>query len=214
MSLFFRAAENMSSRAGRVRTGLLPQEYTLTQFISNITTSESSWNAQNPACEWTYVECNPQKEVASLNWGDIQFDSSAHICGSFKWEYMPHTVLLFEAYWQSLTGNLNVSLLPSKLEDFDISTNLHTGTLDFTNLPSSLCLLRLNTNHFEGTVDFTCLPASLRQIDLADNCFCGDLDFTKLPPQIEKVRISRNFFNIPEYVPPQIMISYQKIMNT
>ena len=207
------SAVDGSSRPSKVRGTVLPQEYTLAQFVSNLTDKELTWSEETPACEWKYVECNPDKQVVSLEWSNTFLDSAfsdyPSVQGQVLWEFIPNTLRVFRACRQGLTGPVKLSLLPPQLRIFVINLNLCDGTLDLTLLPCDLKNLTLNSNKFVGEIDLTRLPASLQNLDLHNNRLHGKLDLAKLPEALIVLRLSDNYFDIPESIPDLVVVGSQ-----
>ena len=59
---------NPSSRPGKIRGALLPQEYELQRLISDVMSPDPSWKTSTAACDWAGVTCNEQGEVTEIDW--------------------------------------------------------------------------------------------------------------------------------------------------
>ena len=208
-------SDDIPRRPSRVRGSVLPQEYTLSQFVRNLTGKHESWTDSTPACEWMLVECDAHEHVTSLKWSrtlfeDFEFDPPcADIKGELQWEYTPQTLLVFESFLQDLSGPVRLALLPSCLREFDIGGNECSGHLDLTHLPCSLELLNLSYNSFEGDIDLNSLPASLCFLNLSSNALYGSLDFSKISSTV-RIQLDRNCFIIPDAVPQNVAVGKQK----
>ena len=74
-----------------------------------------------------------------------------------------------------ICGTVDLTQLPSGLQDLDLGSNAFSGTVDLTRLPSGLQYLFLDNNAFSGTVDLTQLPVGLFELDLTFNSgICGN----------------------------------------
>mmetsp|Transcript_10374 Transcript_10374/g.13908 ORF Transcript_10374/g.13908 Transcript_10374/m.13908 type:complete len:214 (-) Transcript_10374:151-792(-) len=192
---------DLPSRSAKVRGANLPQEFTLSQFISHIETSEDSWGSHTPACEWSFVVCNSEKQVTDLRWG-ISFFKGRHptLKGEFLWKYLPDTLLDFDARRHLLKGPVELPLLPPHLQDCRLSSNAFTGTLDLTQLPSTLWRLYLDRNKFVGKIDVSRLPTSIQYINLSHNKLCGKVELVKLPKSLLEFDISFNLLSVPSFM--------------
>ena len=216
----FLMSADISYRASKVRGTVLPQEYTLSRFVSNLTTRQTSWKETTPACEWRYVVCNEEKQVISLQWENTMFEGDIFdddyipdypaLAGELLWEYMPCALISFTAYLQDLVGPVQLSVLPNSLKKFDICMNKCTGLLDLVHLPSTLEYLDLSFNQFEGEIDLTQLPGCLKHLDLSSNYLCGSLDLTLVPENVHKFVLSKNYFAKPHVVPKNVEFGDQK----
>ena len=210
-SLFFKTAD-LVSRPAKVRGTFLPQEYILSQFISHIVTSEESWTVETSACEWKYVKCNSKKEVTHLYWSSSIFDSECPtIEGELLWKFIPHTLLYLGTFWQSITGTVELSLLPPHMEEIHVGSTKCHGSLELTNLPSTLKVMDLQENNLTGQIDLTSLPALIREINLSFNYLRGTVDLTKLPESLKELDLSYNRFKVSEYVPDVVNIEHQEV---
>ena len=207
------------SRPSKVRGAVLPQEYTLSRFVSNLASLEESWTEATPACEWRYVLCNAEKQVTSLGWDNKLFEDETDEGGSefpildgpLLWEYIPHTLILFTAYVQDLSGPVPLSVLPNCLTKFNIRTNECSGQLDLIHLPSALEILDLRNNQFEGTIDLTRLPAHLKCLYLGGNNLSGSLDLTHVSENVQNINLEHNFFNVQRTVPNNVEFGTQAL---
>ena len=208
-----------SYRPSKVHGAVLPQEYTLLQFLGKIDLSEASWSTQTPACEWKYVICNEELEVTHIHWDYLPTNLCfSKVCltnvlqGELLWQYLPHTLIHFSAQCHGITGPIDFSVLPSKLVNFYIGSNKCDGSLDLSHLPSSLNVLFLSHNKFTGEIDLTCLPGSISEVHVRDNRLYGALNFSKLPRSLRGLDLSNNCFVVPEHVPDVVIIGLQNTL--
>mmetsp|Transcript_465 Transcript_465/g.721 ORF Transcript_465/g.721 Transcript_465/m.721 type:complete len:204 (+) Transcript_465:38-649(+) len=199
------------SRAGKVHSVVIPQEYVLMQLLENVTYKESTWNANTPACRWKHVSCNHEQQISVLDWGHngVYSYQSPELQGSFMWRYLPYSLRVFRAFRQRLCGTLSLCELPYRLRVFEIDENRHYGVLDLTSLPQAMECLHLRANQFEGNVVLTALPAKLLALDLSQNQFTGSVDLSALPRVVQRLNLSGNKLHLTPWIgkcPPEIKL--------
>ena len=182
-------ADTTQSRPGKVRGNILPPEYELSRFISNVTVPRYSkyhktWTAEKSVTEWAGVDCTYPATVIAIRWGGLALH------GTLDWAHLPSTVtdlhlgaalkgcLLVKNY---LEGRIETSLLPRGLQEFSSPSTRFSGPIDLTQLPPALCSLNLCGNQLSGSLDFTRLPDGLIRLRLAYNRFSGAVTFDHLP---------------------------------
>ncbi len=89
-----------------------------------------------------------------------------------------------------LTGAIDLTQLPSSLEELSLWQNQLTGPVDLTQLPATLTHLRLAENQLTGAVDLTRLPASLMTLWLQRNAGLTGVWCGKEPPGFDLNRTS------------------------
>ena len=118
----------------------MPVLLILTHPILYSPAAKESWTVETPACEWKYVKCNSKREVAHLYWGSSIFESECPtIEGQLLWKFIPHTLLYLGTFWQSITGTVELSLLPPHMDSSPLPGSLSSSEL--SSLPGSLLLV-------------------------------------------------------------------------
>ena len=180
---------DMDHEARKIHGALLPQEYELlrlTEEIENRVHTFPSWTEQTSACAWEGVECDESGQVSKLLWSSTRLGRDLY--GIMKWTHTPRTVVSVDVSGyhdrNHLHGSIDVTLLPSCLEDFSVMYSRFTGFIDFTLLPSALIYFNISDNYFQGTVDTSRLPSGIRYIRIDSNLFSGILQTTSLPKSL------------------------------
>ena len=198
------------SQLSKVRGAILPQEYTLSRFVSNLTEKDASWSDRIPACDWKHVECDSHGQVVSLEWenhtSDLTDADYLSLGGQLLWEHIPQTLVSFHGASQYFMGPVALSLLPPLLRTFIISYNAFNGELDLTHLPCKIQVIWLNGNQFTGKIDLTSLPASIQTMNLSYNKLCGNVDLSKLPANLIQLVLSGNYFDGSAFVPENVKL--------
>ena len=174
-------------RPAKVHGSALPQEYLLEKILQDVKVvplkipvrSPFCWSTETPACKWRGVTCDAQGIVTKIYWGCCNLNGELH------WEFLPKTLITFNARSNELRGIVELIDLPPGLESFSASYNLHGGTPDLRELPLTMKELWLEYNCFEGRVDLDALPKSMKALHLEENQdLSGQIDVSKLPPKL------------------------------
>ena len=171
-----------SSHAGRQRGIVLPPEFDLARFASDVDLREAltKCDTATPACEWPGVQCNDEGEVSIIDW------TTCNLRGSLHWEYLPSTLEALVLGFNSLSGTVNFVCLPPQLNLLDLGNNKFSGEIAFEKLPRTMKTLFLSFNRFSGEVDFSGLPDQIEAVYLTANSFLtGTVQISSLPPSLK-----------------------------
>ena len=189
------APSGYKSRAARVGIAHLPSEFELARLISGIENPHSSWNTDTSACKWEGVVCNADGEVVEIRWQKRAYVSiMPKLSGILFFEYLPHTLSVFDASNNQLTGEIPFERLRG-IQTLNLSDNCYCKRLDLTSLPESMTHLNLSNNEFTGEVSLSVLPAQLYELCLSGNLLTGLPDLTALPKSMTLLSLDRNQFS-------------------
>ena len=107
------------------------------------------------------------------------------------------TGFVSQIHWSGLCGSGSISLnhLPASLLAIDISSNSLTGTVDVALLPHVMTFLSLWGNYFHGSIEFRALPPDLTALFISNNNFTGGMDLAKLPEFLDLCSTEFNKFS-------------------
>ena len=141
-------------------------------------------------CKWSGIKCDDDERVSQI---DID---SCHVIGSIDLWYIPPkvNVLNVSVWWGSgkLTGSVDLTHLPGRMQKLDLQNNRLTGEIDLTQLPERMASLALNDNRLTGEIDLTQLPEGMVSLALNDNRLTGVIDLTRLPEYFFVLYLSEN----------------------
>ena len=126
--------------------------------------------------------------VVGIKWKDKKLRST------INWDAV-HA--LTRLRWLSLIGNqlsgsVDLTKLPQKLEMLHLNDNHFSGSLDLTVLPRTLRELKLEHNDLDGSLVLTQLPRTLELLHLSDNAFFGFVNISKLPETMSHLQLHNN----------------------
>ena len=188
---------------GRLDYDLLPDQTLVEMLFSGIPKDKQMKHFQNQdaegyfkdVCEWECVRCDELKNVT-----EIEKTVTAYVQGTVTIDYMPPQVTKFKLVCDSmynggkLTGTLQTSLLPHKLDHFHITDLSFAGTVDLRTLPSVLREFDIHGNNFTGGCDLTALPSSIQRLKVDKNNFFGSISLESLPKGLKVLFLSKNNF--------------------
>ena len=102
-----------------------------------------------------------------------------------------HGLKVLDLNYAVLSGSLDVHKLPRSLQRMELCGNYRcseqqlSGPLDLTQLPSRMETLGLNLNRFSGGLNLWNLPSTLKVLCLYSNRLSGPIDLTQLPPSLD-----------------------------
>ena len=147
----------------KIRGAVLPVEYDLERFISNVTNPSSTWTVANHAFKWDGVRKNRDEVVGEIVW------QGRSLSGTLCWEYMPSTLTFFDIQDNRMAGEVTFSVLPHTLKTLTLSRNCFTGHLDMASVPRTLSALFLVSNRFHGEVRTRQIYPELAYFYISDN---------------------------------------------
>ena len=89
-------------------------------------------------------------------------------------------------------GNVDLTHLPSEMENLKLNNNLLFGAVDLSCLPHRMFNLHLSDNSFTGRLKLDSLPETLETLHCKNNCFSGEVCFDNLPPRITVIHLFGN----------------------
>ena len=146
-------------------------------------------------CNWSCTACGADDRVVEI----VEY---SRISGSLEIRYIPPKVKLRILSCQQLsylktdqlTGSIDLTNLPNKMQYLHLQHNLFTGSIDLTKLPEDILELTLNNNRLSGSLCFAELPAKIRCINVQHNFFTGSFVATNLQPSLREICARENQF--------------------
>ena len=178
-------------KAAKVQGNLPPPEYQLAHLIENffMYRHRPSWSMDNPACKWSGITCDEEGHVIKIEWDEYR------LSGDLQWEFLPHTLAMFNLNSNKLEGKVPFTELPPKLTTLCMDGNFFYSEADFTALPDTMGYMVLSDNNFSEEICLTKLPQTLFFFNLARNRFSGPLDLTNLPSSMNSLFLNNNRFH-------------------
>ena len=138
--------------------------------------------------EWSCVKCDDAQRAI-----EIGIDSG-HVSGSLALRYVPPRVKVLKiiSAGSRLTGSVDLTQLPDRMENLTLSNNQLTGEINLTLLPDTMIILALYSNQLSGEIDLTQLPGGMAWLYLDHNQFTGEIDLTHLPDAIKLLHLNHN----------------------
>lgn len=176
------------------KSALLSLKNDLT-YDALVSTKLVGWNQSTSVecCDWGGVTCDESGHVTQLNLNKEGIRGPIPSAHNY-WEGLKNLQYLNLAY-NSLDGNipksLLINLLPSSLEDLDLSNNRLSGQIHnlFINVSSRLRNLDLSRNRLEGplTEFILKLPATISTLALSANKFTGSVELDMMVAKFKEL---------------------------
>ena len=138
---------------------------------------------------WCGVTLSESGAVESICWGGMNLD------GFLDWQWIPRTVVSFDATSTFVKGSLDVAALPEGLETLYLAQNRLCEAVDLTALPKKIKALNLSYNRLKGSVVLTSLPQQIEKLHAEGNFFTGTIDLELLPESLESLRLAANMLS-------------------
>jgi hypothetical protein len=145
------------------------------------------WSLATPLAQWYGVALNEARPTLF----ELDLDQG-ELTGNVDLTRLPSTLERLFVNVNQLSGGLELSQLPSKLVTLAMNHNNFTGAVDLRNLPPSLSELALNENQLSGNVNLQHLSPGLRVLLLSQNALTGHVDLTRLPTTLVRLDLSAN----------------------
>ncbi|KNH05233.1 hypothetical protein XU18_3717 [Perkinsela sp. CCAP 1560/4] len=135
--------------------------------------------------EWKGVEIE-DGQVVEIAWRQFKLEGSLHL------EWLPSSVMEFDATGNYITGTLDWASLPTSMKSISLGCNAFTGSIDLGRLPESMKSLNVHYNQLSGSLKLGNLPDTLTEFYAIGNEFSGSVDLTRLPAALSWLNLSQN----------------------
>ena len=164
---------------GRFDTSMLTEAQRMELFFASSGFEEihkALRGSEDDPCTWKKLTCDKDLSIIEIDW---------------------HSPFV------SLSGSINLSFTPPKLQRLNIFNQKLTGEMDLGVLPDTMEYFCVESCQFFGTLNLEKLPASLESLYVMDNAIDTLLNMQNFSQRLETVYIrEQHITNLPIHIGP------------